>query len=191
MAQRRRRTAALLGCLGVLVGLPVAWMMAEPARAVAEATADKVQDLADLLSERSPGTRTQDELTKHARAVAKVRTPPKAAHPDTPKAARLVDLLLRPPPAPVQIAVGELPSPLAPPPTLGTVLASTPGFTPPSDSHGGSATLPSSELREALPPASAVPEPGTWAMMLTGFGLVAWRVRRRRRPAEKLKRARL
>jgi hypothetical protein len=172
--------------------LPVAWTFAEPARAVAQATADKVQDLADLLSERSPGVRTQDELTKHPRAAAKARTHPKpaapAAHPDTPKTATLVDLL-QPPLAPMEIASVELPAPLAPPPTVGTVLASMPGFTPPGDSHGGSVTFPSSEPREALPPTSAVPEPGTWAIMLMGFGLIAWRVRRRRPATGKLKRA--
>ena len=31
--------------------------------------------------------------------------------------------------------------------------------------------------------AAAVPEPGTWAMMLLGFGAVGFSMRRRRRPA--------
>jgi hypothetical protein len=165
--------------------------MAEPAGAVVEAAVSKAQDLADLLSERSPGTRTEDQLTKHPRAAAKPRThlklgvPPIA--PDAPKTAALVDLLL-PAAVPVEIASAELPPPFAPP-TLGAVLASTPGFTPPVGSPGGMATFPSSEPREALPPASAVPEPGTWATMLIGFGLIAWRVRRRRPSAAKLRRA--
>jgi hypothetical protein len=165
--------------------------MAEPAGAVVEAAVSKAQDLADLLSERSPGTRTEDQLTKHARAAAKLRMHPKLGAPrtvpDAPKTATLVDLLL-PPPVPVEIASAELPPPFAPPSTLGGVLASTPGFTPPVGSPGGSATFPSLEPREALPPPGAVPEPGTWATMLIGFGLIAWRVRRRRPAAAKLRR---
>jgi hypothetical protein len=73
--------------------------------------------------------------------------------------------------------------PLAPPPTLGAILASAPGdqaFTPPGGGGGGAVRYPTEQPRAELPPSSAVPEPGTWAMMLTGFGLIAWRVRRRR-----------
>jgi hypothetical protein len=188
LARRRRRNAALVACLVGVVGLPIGWTLAERAGAVVEAAVSKAQDLADLLSERSPGMRTQDELTKHVRAAPKVRAHPKpGAHravPDGPKTAALVDLLV--PLAPVEIASAQLPPPFAPPPTLGAVLASTPGFTPPVGSPGGTATLPSSEPREVLPPTSAVPEPGTWAMMLMGFGLIAWRVRRRRPAAAKL-----
>jgi hypothetical protein len=194
MAHRRRRTAALVACLVGVVGLPIAWTLAEPAGAVVEAAVSKAQDLADLLSERSPGARTQDELTKHPRAAANIRTHPKQAAPrtapDGPKTGALVDLLLLPP-VPVEIASAQLPPPFAPPPTLGAVLASTPGFTPPVGSPGGSATLPSSEPREVLPPTSAVPEPGTWGMMLMGFGLIAWRVRRRRPAGAKLGRSSL
>lgn len=32
------------------------------------------------------------------------------------------------------------------------------------------------------PPTAAVPEPGVWAMLILGFGLIGWRVRRARRP---------
>jgi hypothetical protein len=169
--------------------------MAEPAQAVAEAAVSKAQDLADLLNQRSPGTRTQDELTKHARAAAKIRTQPKriapAAHPTVtgvPTASALVDLL-QPPTVPVEIASAELPPLLGAPPTLGAILGSTPGFTPPGNNNGGTATFPSSEPREVIPPTSAVPEPGTWATMLLGFGLIGWQIRRRRSSARKLRRA--
>ena len=183
--RRNRRTAALAACLVGVVGLPLAWTLAEPAGAIVEAAAAKAQDLADLLSERSPGTRTQDELTKHARAAPKVRSP--STPPEHPKAPALVDLL-QPRLVPVEVASTQ---PFSAPPTLQTLLASTPGFTPPSDSHGGPASFPSSQPRVAVPPTSAVPEPGTWAMMLMGFGLVAWRVRRRPATPAKLRRSSL
>jgi hypothetical protein len=194
--RRRRRTAALVACLGACVGLPLAWSMAEPAQAVVEAAVSKAADLADLLNQRSPGTRTEDQLTKHARAAAKIRTQPKrvapaAHHPTTevPSTAALVDLL-QPAVVPVELASAEPPPSLGTPPTFGAILDSTPGFTPPGNGNGGTATLPSSEPREVLQPTSAVPEPGTWATMLLGFGLIAWRIRRRP-SSRKLRRARL
>jgi hypothetical protein len=175
LARSRRRKWARVACLGGLVVFPIRWTLAEPAGAVVEAAVGKAQDLADLLSERSPGMRTQDELTKHVRAAPKVRTPSKpAAHPQAPA---LVGVL-QPPLVPVEVAFAE-PPPFSPPTTLQTFLASTPGFTPPGDNHDGPATLPSAQPRQVVPPTSAVPEPGTWAMMLMGFGLIAWRVRRR------------
>jgi len=185
VARRRRRNAALVACLVGVVGLPIGWTLAEPAGAVVEAAVGKAQDLADLLSQRSPGTRTQDELTKHARAAPKLRIAPKpAAHPQAPA---LVDLF-QPRLVSVEVASTE-PPPFSPPATLQTLLASTPGSTPPGDTKGGSATFPSSEPRELVPPTSAVPEPGTWAMMLMGFGLIAWRVRRRAAVAANLRKS--
>lgn len=182
--------AMLAGSLALVVGAPIAWIMAEPAAAVAASVADQARDLADLLGQRSPGTRTQAELTKHARIAAKTRAQPKpASHEptaDAPKTAELVDLL-SPPLAPVSIVAEGLAPPLAPPPTLNAILASAPvnqSFTPPGDG-GGPVHFPTTEPREELPPTSAVPEPGTWAMMLFGFGLIAWRIRRRR-PASRI-----
>jgi hypothetical protein len=187
--------AGLAAGLGLVVGAPIAWIMAEPAAAVVASVADQARDLADLLGQRSPGTRTQAELTKHARAAAKTRQQPKAAAHQSatagPKTAELVDLL-SPPLAPVGVVSGERPAPLAPPPTLNAILASAPvitSFTPPSDG-GGPVHFPTSEAPRPLAPTSAVPEPGTWAMMLMGFGLIAWRVRRRRSaPAKAVRRA--
>ena len=161
--------------------------MAEPAAAVVASAASSVRDLADMLGQRSPGTRTEAQLTKHARVAAKVRPKPKtltpAGHPDQPAApstTALVDLL-QPPIAPVAIASNDIPPAIAPPTSLSTILNSTPGFTPPGltpPGNDGSVRLPTSEPKE-LPPTSAVPEPGTWALMLMGFGLIGWRVRRR------------
>ena len=191
--RRRRRVAAFTACLAATIGLPIAWMLAEPARVVAATAIEEARDLADMLNQRSPGSRTQAELTKHARVAAKVHPGPKVAPPATaptpPTAAALVDLLL-PPVEPAAVALQDTP-PLAPPPTLGAIFASAPPVSappggggigqviaPPGD--GGITHLPTSEPKE-VPPISAVPEPGTWAMMLTGFGLIGWRLRRRRR----------
>ena len=71
------------------------------------------------------------------------------------------------------------PPPFSPPTDAANFLASTPGFTPPGDSHDGPATFRHPSRAQLVPPTSAVPEPGTWAMMLMGFGLIAWRVGRR------------
>lgn len=190
VARRRKRLAAAAISLGTIVGLPVAWWMAEPARVVAATAVSEVQNLAELLGQRSPGTRTQDALTKHARAAAKIHARPRAATPvgqggtpNAPSTADLVDLL-QPTVTPVEIASGDLPL-LAPPQTLGSIINSLPGgpagptTTPPDG--GGPVRFPTSEPRENLPPTSAVPEPSAWALMLLGFGLIGWNTRRRRR----------
>jgi hypothetical protein len=129
--------------------------------------------------------------------AGKTRTPPKTAGPagsptlpGVPATAELVDLL-QPPIAPVGVVSEALQPPLAPQPTLGAILASAPGdqaFTPPGGG-GGTHSNPTAQPREDLSLTSAVPEPGTWAMMLTGFGLIAWRVRRRRPSAATARRA--
>jgi PEP-CTERM motif len=163
--------------------------MAEPAAAVVASVSDQARDLADLLGQRSPGTRTQAELTKHARIAAKTRTQPKPAPhqpaADAPKTAELVDLL-SPPLAPVALVAEGLAPPIAPPATLNAIVGSTPVVptsTPPTNG-GGPVHFPTSEPRDNVPP-SAVPEPGTWAMMLFGFGVIGWRMRRR--PASRIR----
>jgi len=186
VARRRRRAIALAACATTLVGLPIAWFMAEPATAVAISAANEMQELADMFRSRSPGERTQDELTKHARVPAKAHETPKAPAPPAlpgPSTPALVDLLL-PPVAPVAIAASG-PPPIAPPATLGSILASLPSnvsITPPE--NGGPISHPTAQPREDVPSTSAVPEPGTWATMLMGFALMAWRLRRRRHSAE-------
>ena len=163
--------------------------MAEPAAAVATSVAAQARDLADLLGQRSPGNRTQAELTKHARIASKTRTQPKVTPhqpmAEAPKTAQLVDLL-SPPIAPVAVVAEGLAPPLAPPQTLNDIIGSAPviaSSTPPTDS-GGPLHFPTSEPRSDVPP-SAVPEPGTWAMMLFGFGVIGWRMRRR--PASRIR----
>ena len=112
VAKRRRRRIALIAGIGAMLGAPVAWWMAEPAAAVAAAAVSQAQDFAELLNQRSPGIRTQDQLTKHARVAPKVRKAakpvvPVADLPITPSVTELVDLL-QPQPVPVEIASANI-----------------------------------------------------------------------------------
>lgn len=173
----------LAACAATIAGAPVAWFMAEPAAAVVASAASEVRDLAEMLGQRSPGTRTEAQLNKHARVAAKIHPKPATPsghvnEPVGPSTTALIDLLL-PPVAPVTVASNELPPVIAPPTTLNEILNSMPGgqtFTPPS--NGGTMRLPTSEPKELV--TSAVPEPQTWALMLLGFGLIGWRIRRRK-----------
>lgn len=53
------------------------------------------------------------------------------------------------------------------------------GVTPPPTGGGGTTPPPTPAPPPVVTP--AIPEPGTWATMLTGFGMVGWALRRRRR----------
>ena len=52
---------------------------------------------------------------------------------------------------------------------------------PPPGGGGPNPPPPPPEVEPPPPPPPAVPEPGTWATMLLGFGLTGWAMRRRRR----------
>lgn len=157
-----------------LVGLPDQDML--------QAAVARAESLADLLAQRSPGDRTQGQLTKtkQLRALVAPRTRPKspllASGPIVPVAPALVDLIA---PQPDLAPAGILPMIVAGPPTLGAILGSspgTPGVTPPGGG-GGTQSNPSLPREPLVTTPAAVPEPGTWAMMLVGFGMIAWRVR--------------
>lgn len=147
-----------------------------------EAAVTKAQTLADLIGQRSPGARTEGQLTKtkHARVLAKQRATPKIIGLALPKPGvpQVAQLLESTPLLPASLDL-EKPVPLAelnaPPPTLGGIIipgpASPPGESPP-------VTFPGPEPKVPVTPPSAVPEPGTWATMLLGFALIGFRVRR-------------
>ena len=159
---------------------------------VVHAAENGAQKLDDLLSQRSPGKRTAAQLTKtkKARALAKVRQAAPAAAPIPPA---LVAALL-PPVAELPVDLGK---PMAllqvgsPPPfeTIvgppGGIVGSPPeeGGSPPGGGGGSPPGGGPPLVTQPLVP-SAVPEPGTWATMLLGFGLLSWRFRRKARPAE-------
>ena len=179
----RRRNIALAAC--ALLALPAAIgtsFLLLPDNQVAQAAAAGARDLADLISARSPGQRTEGALTKtkHARARALPKTqwrpkdlPQIAIRPYVPS---LQEVVTAPPltPPPVEFTFAAIPdnTPLF----GGGPLVFTPGpggFSPP----GGSPQTPP-QPPEVLTPTPAVPEPATWALMLLGFGLVGWRMRR-------------
>jgi hypothetical protein len=164
------------------------------------------QKLLSLLDARSPGERTEGALTKskkktlgsvapRQRALGKVVTPSTA-----PKEEQLAKVIT--PATPSELI------PVVPAPTFAEVLAPLPkGFVPGSGTFtlapvgggggvgspggggggpggggggpgGGGVVPPSNPENPVIPP--AVPEPGTWAMMLIGFGMIGFSVRRRR-----------
>lgn len=150
-----------------------------------EAAVTKAQSIADLIAHRSPGARTEGQLTKtkHARVLAKQHIAPTMhALPATAvKLPQTAQVFEGTPLVPASVDL-EKPVPLAelaaPPPTLGGIIVpgsgSPPGGSPP-------ATFPGPEPKQPITPPSAVPEPDTWALMLLGFGLVGWRVRQAKR----------
>src|SRR5215207_11384056 len=151
-----------------------------------------------MISERSPGDRTKAELTRtknRAAAAPKQRALGKITPPPPPK--EFVEAIAPPPP---KITEGV---PLAAAPTtLGPLLIapSTPGgivIPPSAPTPGGiggpsppgvgepTPTEPPPPPGEDEPPPTppVVPEPGTWATMMLGFGLTGLMIRRRRRKA--------
>lgn len=198
MRSRRRRAIAIVGGLAVALGgaatLTVAGLNTSN---VVHAAMNRAKSLAELLDQRSPGARSEGELTKtkHARALAKQRMAagpkvhqpaalaPKVSMPD------IAQLLESPPPlAPVSLGQPLPLTAISSPPPLAAIIAPPPGgggVVIPPGGGGGPATFPTELPREPVTPPSAVPEPATWAMMLLGFGLIGWRVRAvHRRPLQ-------
>lgn len=146
-----------------------------------------MKSFVELMHERSPGKRLVGHLVKikhkklalHERALPKVRKrlPELAASPQflTELPPALVDLVA--PPVPVEMAsleslpVGPFGSPTGYPP--GFFLPPSGGFVvPPSETPGTPPVVTPPVIPEA------VPEPESWALMLLGFGLLGWSLRR-------------
>jgi hypothetical protein len=151
---------------------------------------DSAKSFLAMMTDRSPGERTKAELTKTksttlAMAAPKMRALPKVAKPELPK--EFVAAIAPPLPG-----IAEIPA-TAPLTSIGPLLL-TPGipgggggiFVPPQGPPGGGGGPPApppATPRGSPPPVDtpSVPEPGTWATMLLGFGLTGWTMRRRRR----------
>ena len=145
---------------------------------LAQAAVSRAKSLVDLLDQRSPGARTEAELTKTKQAKEALADRETAVVPKN-----LAEVLAPPVPAliPVDIdtaaPITELASALPP----GIILAPPPGgietppgggvITPPG---GGGHTPPP----PPPPPPPPLPEPGTWMTMILGFGLIGWVLRR-------------
>ena len=188
--RRQRRMIALTAFASLAVGVPVAWSISgQSAGDIVQAAVAQANNLADLLSERSPGSRTEGQLTKtkRARQSAKLHIAPQApAHaqgrvvePKIVTPAEIAKILSAPPTLPpIRDLASVTSGDLGYPPPGGGIISSAPttsGGTPPGG--GGPVSFPASEPRETVN--SAVPEPATWAMMLVGFGLVGWRLKPR------------
>lgn len=157
-------------------------------------------DFLEMIGQRSPGARMVGDLSDtKARKLARIGRPHQRALPKIRQPAALPDEFVKPLFAP-QDAVSAAPA-LVPTqvadvlaPQLGSV-PPTLGFSPPGlgggiivGPGGGGVTPPTTAEPPIVitPPTivpPAVPEPGTWAMMLIGFGAVGVALRRRRKIA--------
>ena len=162
-----------------------------------QAAVSSANSLSDLLNRRSPGQRTAAQLTKtkHSRAAAKHFT---AAPPDRSPAAPAItgkgdfgeisELVLGPPEVDIAPPITDIA--LNAPELPAIIGGSGPGVveSPPAGGGavgggggGGPVSFPASEPHNPIP-VTALPEPGTWATMLLGFGLLGWRLRRSPKP---------
>ena len=180
----RRRRLAIVGLIlaTALAGGGVWSLEGLTGNDVVQAAVSHAKSLVDLLDQRSPGARTEGTLTKtktkHARPLAKERRAPIAAHlpsilPPNPNAVQLVQLVTAPPSKPLPDIA------FSPPPSLGAIIAPPPGAPVIPPGGGGPVTPPLVQPPQEVLPPSPLPEPGTWAMMLIGFGLIGWQARRK------------
>ena len=179
--QRQRSRRILGGAAALAFALASALGVASfTGTDLAGAAAPRAQSLMELLDKRSPGQRTEGQLTKtksHQRMLAD-RLPAPAVHAPVELAQ-----MLAPPPGLVPVNVGVPPAELeflAPPQPPGAIFFSPPGGGPPRGGGPpggccGPGTPPGSPKTPATP---ALPEPDTWMTMLAGFGLIGWVLRR-------------
>jgi hypothetical protein len=164
-------------------------------REAANAGFNNVKTVAAMLADRSPGERPAGALASlkqkrqqalHERALPKVRQPasPLAALVGTPPNPPIVPVETTPPPLYSMVAG----APVAVPPT--EIVPGVSGGPPVSDipppgGGGGGIVVPptvqqtpNTPVTPVTPVTPAVPEPATWAMMLLGFALIGWAIRR-------------
>ena len=157
---------------------------------VADAAVNRVKSLMDLIDQRSPGERTEAELTKHKKDALAEREPalfPKIlADVLAPPAAALAPVGIDAPVPPAELAsalppaIFLIPSATPPgggvitPPGGGTIIPPGGGTPPP----GGNTPPPGPPDTPHGPP--PLPEPGTWMTMILGFGLIGWMMRRKK-----------
>lgn len=188
LVEKRRRNRQLLAAAGALLfAVGTATTVASlTGTDLAGAAAVRAQSLVDLIAKRSPGARTEAQLTKTKhRALAERDAPPvphvpaNLAEVIAPPAAAMVPVDLGPPPQLSFLEVPPLPTLFVPPP------GGPPNMPPPGGGGGGCCSGPPSSPPETPPntPPPPVPEPGTWLTMLLGFGFTGWAMRRKRAAA--------
>jgi len=196
--RRRRRTAIVFSAL-IAATIPASLaILGVGSSDMARAAESGAKSLAELLGQRSPGERTQAELTKmkKTRALAKVRHAAATPAVKGPSPLTLARILL-PPVEDLPVDLGNPMVTAQAPQPLSFYVSPPPGaggggivVTPPGPGGGGTVVTPPGEKppgdifpprpSELVVPPPAVPEPGTWAMMLLGFGLMGWSLRRDR-----------
>lgn len=188
--RRRRRNFALTAILSVaLAGAGTFAVGGLTGNDMVRAAVSQTKSLAELLDMRSPGNRTEAQLTKtkHARALARQRMAPRTRLPVSPpgpakdRLPGLAELLAAPGPVATVEAMRSFPPvAIGSPPSLGAIVGPSPGLDVTSPGGGGGGVPPVTQPttpREIIP-TSPLPEPGTWATMLLGFALIGWRVKR-------------
>lgn len=190
-----RIAAAALAGLAAIASAPVAVTLLGQ-QGITVPGAAPVQHLLSMLDARSPGEREKGELTQSKVAKTAVdNLRPRAlgkTFPPKPTPTEQLAKVIVPatPTAPVEVV-----PPIAPP-TLAEVVTPSPAFAAPSlasfgppiiggGGGGGGGTPPGDTGTvppvQVPPVTAAVPEPGTWLMMLFGFGVVGSALRPRRR----------
>ena len=160
---------------------------AKQVRDAASAGLDNIKTVAAMLADRSPGQRPEGALASlkhkkqpvlHQRALPKVRRPvsPLAGIVGTPP----VPPIEMPPQTPLYSMVSGGPDVI--PPTSIVPGGAPPGSNTPPPGGGGGIVVPPGTTDTPNVPENpvtpAVPEPATWAMMLLGFAMVGWAIRR-------------
>lgn len=184
----KRRRIILTGAAALSLALGTAFSLATFTGVdLANAAVERARTLSDLLNARSPGERTQGELsnTKHKHAVLAEREPDAADIREPLK--NLAEALAPMGPAAVTFdgapQVPEFAMELPPPPSIfsppGGVVIPPPGGTP--GGPGGPPDQPPINPPPNPPPPNPpppLPEPGTWMMMIVGFAIVGHALRR-------------
>ena len=195
--QRRKRRFIVSACAAALIGSGTFLSLVGVSGSdLAAAAVHQAQSLSQLLDQRSPGERTAGAQTKHKKIQHALAKQLMRDRPLTPSASDLAKALMPSspvvteaaivPPMPFAGPVPQLADVIVPPaaPGGGPGLIGPGGGSPGGGGIGGGGGSPGGppivyQPQEIKPPVAAVPEPGTWAMMLLGFGLMGWRVRRR------------
>jgi hypothetical protein len=164
--------------------------LARQVRDAASAGLVNMKTVAAMLADRSPGQRPEGALASmkpEKRPALHERALPKIRKPESP----LAGIVGTPTVPPVELPPATpLYSMVTTPPVAQTLVPGGPGGgSPPAPPPGGSGGIvvppqtPAVPVTPVTPVTPAVPEPNTWAMMLVGFGLMGWAIRREKRAA--------
>lgn len=194
---RGRRPLFLTGGGALLLALASALAIANFMQVdLAGAATGRAKSFMQLLTDRSPGERTEAQLIKHrashvlaerdsAPELPKVLSDVLAA----PAPAAVVQSALAPVPVPDLAAIASAPAivgPIFAGPGGGAVIGGGGGGGGSGGSSGGGGggggspggTTPETPVTPLTPDTPAVPEPGTWMTMLLGFGFMGRALRR-------------